>query len=416
MTHAEKLGSTDEGERWAWKALHPADARPAGRCPTGSTLPTVLHTYDRLMRFTAPAAAINSWTFGGTVMPHLVSPLMCYTDASNGRTWTQTVLNWTDSSIDTLDSFIAQNAYLNSAIEGARLAYLGITLYLDAPSLADQGTIAASQSVTTPQIMPLTYGDGNTSGAVEVITFQNADIPTFNTILQVPNSYTNRAKEGLYMPYHMTEFHFTPVGKRQMLSAVSGAGNSPVGSIQTTLTQDATGIWPLPLARAFGSPSGATSFVPFLEGNFGNFILTNLSTQASVTIRLRVGYELQVNFNSPLYPYARIAPRRDEDALYKYREVSQLLQLAYPADYNDLDLLKRRIKGALNTVISKGLPLVGGLLKTVHPGLGALAETGVSLLRKAGRPRAGKGGGRKPKSSNKKGKGAKAEAVAPTSA
>jgi len=90
--------------------------------------------------------------------------------------------------------------------------------------------------------------------------------------------------------------------------------------------------------------------------NMGYMYFTGLSYQATVTLTVRSGFELQVPTDSPFLTMTRAPAVFDPVAIKLYHAIAQNMLNAYPAEYNQAGLLWE----VISSIASSVLPALGG--------------------------------------------------------
>lgn len=369
--------SQGPGTDWLIKALHPSDPLTEVRgIPDQSSMPTTLLNWQSDVVITPEQGATGTWSADLTLLP---DPCMFgrwkATDSQGVRYGFQ--LNSQLSPTGTYGECL--RVLLNGA-ERWRLAYAGVTIYQDGPTLSDQGTVVAAQvpmepryyspaaTATTPNGDPISC-----AGAVTA-TYQDTDEPSYSELVRMPNAYFSQSKYGCYMPLKLSTNHQRWISAKDLVwdgsNWPTNLGGSPaeypiIPAVQTFAK--------FPYGANDGSESGQTcayfdystgSWAPvgatrsrLMNENVAHACFTNMSTQTRLVAYFRFGVEIQCLPSSIYSPYLKLSPPYDAGAIDAYFRISRELKDAYPADYNDLGKLWGVIKG----VASKILPIVGHL-------------------------------------------------------
>lgn len=367
------MGSTDEGKAWCMKTLHPADVSvPIRSIPDGNSFPTVLMEYEAYARINPINGAVaGSWNTDINLLPHPVQPLTYSIiqpgQVSNGGAVYNPTLS-PDSAGSTCEKLTNDWGDL---CQSWRMVYTSCTLELDAPALANQGSIVAGQlpmasSVFNYSAPPLCYP--------HVFDFNYANNQCdFRSLVAKPAAYSGLAHDGCYMTLRMDPK--SPwVNSRETMFITSGVYNqSRYFTLPTTTLPNGTTF---PFFDALASPNAAIAVFgtpATLNGsqlqmlgqkNFGRMSLVNISTTASLFIRVRWGVEMMVSPNTILSPSVRPPSRMDEQAMSAYALIAGDMQDAYPASYNSFGKLGSVIKGIWNTV---GPTITNALGLIPHP-------------------------------------------------
>lgn len=332
--------------------------------PDSSAVPSTMLNFQSTTTYTPTAGAVGTWD----------CLIQCWPDA------TQPVYVQTADSVSGFRNFALFNrqlgtsqveaiGYLASNVQRHRLVYYGATVYVDAPSLSDQGSIVAYQApVTINEVSFSTDTDValvNTHSCAQLAEqFDLSCFPSYTTGLAMPNAYTGLAKHGCYMPLKLTENHQQWRGTESLRSygqawgvVRNGFGTplrwSPDAGPAPPLPR--TNFWPYPdLEIAYldtndGLLKGGRLYRPLSE-NVGNVCIVGMSPAASVRVVLRYGIECQVQPGTLLSTHLKVSPAFDRQAIDEYFMIARELKDAYPADYNDWGKLWSVIKTAANAV------------------------------------------------------------------
>ncbi len=281
-----------------------------------------------------------------------------------------------------------------------RRRYAGITAYMTASALNDQGTVFASS-------FPSKFVRG---GPVESITVDSAgtplpglavshawNIPLDETSLQLvsPKPYVAPARHGCYVParfmdYDMNLVEMIKTGDVVRPRGVSGADCSfavlpdfPGGHTAipcTTFPRLTNGrfepAWP---SNGYGGAtnnnttqtdsghSGMTATVMIFRG---------LARDARITVRSYYGLEMVPTIYSSFRQFCKPAPPYSEVALRTYAAVVHELAYAYPASYNSWgDIL-----GVIHSVANALYPAVRPLISSIPVVGKAVTSVGDALL------------------------------------
>lgn len=250
-----------------------------------------------------------------------------------------------------------------------RTLYAGHTVHFDAPALADQGRVVVAQlpsvwtlsegtaslidavpptNINVPGVVTragtLEWGQGSQLGPTGLN--QSKNVPTYSNLLQSATASGSwRAKDGLYIPLRFQD----PALAYTDSNAATYALNHPWAPGVNAAMQPA--------------PVGLVQYFPYPVTNrmmrAGGACFKGMSPSATLSITSRFAFEIQPvpgsGFNAMLSPSC---PPLDE-AVQKYFQVRHRLADAYPANYNDKNMLQGIING------------IGGILGTVlPPGMG----------------------------------------------
>jgi hypothetical protein len=151
--HSSTFGDTPNGRDWCIKALHPSDpAVSITGVPDQSCASTVFVNWQQTTTLVAPAASsgtAQSWGSNIMILP-TPSTFGRYTSTTDNGTTTFTSNGAIpNSTLGTTSP--AAYASMMDQYERWRLAYMGVTVYLDAPALSNQGSLVAAQYPVEPE-------------------------------------------------------------------------------------------------------------------------------------------------------------------------------------------------------------------------------------------------------------------------
>lgn len=384
-THSAVLGSTSDGSDWCLKALHPSDPLTEVRgIPDETAPPSVFLNYQTTAVIQPEAAATGVWGFNMQVMPHPINFASVLKTDSTGSLG-EVMLN---SQIVGADHAAKMLSFLGIAAKW-RLAYAGVTIHQDGPSLANQGTIVACQNDCSQLILPI---GGNYQPTGDVFCgwntghFPNESLPDFTKCQSMPSAYFNNSKDGLYMPLKLTKTHqhwYSPAD-----NITHGFPYPSTAIVGVTSGAGVTGIWPyydLAMSHLDGNVTPPEISAPvttkLCSDMVGNICVQNVSVETRFTCFFRYGFELQVYPGTVYTPQQKLSPKFDKQAIETYFAVARELKDAYPADYNDL--------GGIWKVISSILSTVGPALSMI-PAVGPALSIGANALNQFGNSIAGR--------------------------
>jgi len=436
------MGSTDTGSAWCLKALHPADPLTEVRgIPDRSAIPSAFVNYQTIAKISPPVgmSAASTWEFNTHLIPHPVTFLAGAADTVSHGPWANA------GSVDVLNSqitfdpeedsseFVQKCRFWETSISRYRLAYMSVTLYADAPALADQGTVVACQNAITTNkwgtnftVDPLqpvntrfpttktTFGEMFSTNQVSppIGTFNYADFPDYESTQAQPNAYFGKIKDGLYMPLKLTR----TCQKWRSTADLSLWGGCWMGTNDDVSSQ---GIGALAtetadmnyhpfykaqmahITRTEGEVNSGivgTRVPDFCNDVWGIICGRGLAPTTTLQVYVRAGFEVQVRPSSTLSPYQKLSPPHDSQSLDTYFRVSRELKDAYPSDFNDWSKLLGKISQVL-TASAPGASLIPGF----GPVLGQVMS-GIATLTKQNQ-RKGKGGRGRGKPGNRRGGG-----------
>lgn len=390
--HGIPLGSTSDGRAWVAKALHPADttARVVG-IPAGDGFPSVCLEFEAEQVIAPPSAlpSAANWDCSVFLLPHPIIPLSGFINqggsasAFNQINPTLAAMVNPASSIYHTDLSVA----FSRQAQQWRLAYCSVTLLLDAPALANQGSLAAAQ-------VPFCFSRHNftTVNSGVITAYSHVDNYAYATnylnfpqLAQKPGAYTANAKDGCYMVLRLD-----PNAPWINANDVSYNYSGAIGSFDQRYLALPVAAPTRGVAFPYYGPSGANSFmgvyapsVTTIGGDctqkmgapaFGQISLVNLASTAVLTARVRWGVEMIVAPNTSYAPVQRPPARFDPLALEAYSAISGDMADAYPASYNSLGKLGSVLKGIWNSVAPVAAQALMSIPHPVAQGLGAAAH------------------------------------------
>lgn len=380
------LGDSPTGADWALKALHPADPLVEVRgIPDESAVPSVFVNYQTVARVGAAAGVTAPWSYDGVLMPHPVQ-FMSHKVTDEVGTVESATLNVQ------LTGSTAITKYANFRAEAKRwrLAYMSVTIHQDGPDLANQGTIVVSQVPVRPRMYNASWLATPVLGAPEarfivgphMAMFDDLDRPSYAASQAMPNAYFNQSKHGAYVPLKLTrtcqEWHSDSDSMAIVgYSTVNDPDGSGVAFNQgfATLTGVDGDTWPfggglgaatvsVPVGTSYADASSTFLTSPLCNDVWAHISAQNLSPQTSLSMFIRVGFELQVGPTSLLSPHQKLSPPHDPRAIDSYFRIARELKDAYPEDFNGLGKILNTI-GDVAQFLAPALnlvPGVGGLL------------------------------------------------------
>lgn len=367
--------STGSGTDWLIKALHPSDPLTEVRgIPDQSSMPTTLLNWQSDVVIRPTPGATGTWSADLTLLP---DPCMF------GR-WKATDNQGTTYGFQLNSQLSPTGTYgecLRVLLAGAerwRLAYAGVTIYQDGPTLSDQGTVVAAQVPMEPRIFAASAtattpnGDPISCAAAPVQVFQAEDVPNYADLVRMPNAYFSQSKYGCYMPLKLGTnhqrwcsakdlvwdgtswpvVHATTPAEYPIIPAVTTFAGFPYGANDASATNQTCAFFEY--ANGTWSPIGATRS-RLMNENVAHACFQNMSTETRLVAYFRFGVEIQCLPSSVYSPYLKLSPPYDQAAIESYYRISRELKDAYPADYNDLG----KLWGVIKSVAAKVLPFVG---------------------------------------------------------
>jgi len=405
---------------WCLKALHPSDPLvEVTGIPDQDAAPTAFLNYQSTFTVTAPTPD-QTWKFDACLLPNPVS--LMYVRKARSDDFGSSATNFLNTQLPGNTTF-EKYANFRTLFERWRLAYMSVTVYQDAPALANQGTIVVSQVPIKPRKCSpvgnnVPYLDVNNVALMlipHIEAYSETDYPNYERSQAMPNSYFARSDNGAYVPLKLTntcqkwhseedsviyaqnDLETTAVVPADLLALGQLLGAIAIPGYPNLAAMPPIGPFPVPLIHSTGRVASITSAgrtpTAMLIGEaapamcndiWAHISARNLSPQTSYSFFVRAGYEVQVSPSSSMSPQLKLSPPYDALALQHYFAIARELKDGYPADYNDL--------GKLWTVIKEAASSVAPLLKMV-PGLGNVISAvenplkmGITALEKALKP------------------------------
>lgn len=388
------LGSTPDGADWCLKALHPSDPQTEVRgIPDKSAIPSVFMNYQSTFVLTNPdPAGIATWEFLAQLTPH---PVTFMAAASKNGVLNTTITSYMNSQLVGVTHRLKYANWIDM-IERWRLAYMSVTVYQDAPALANQGTLVAAQHVVKPSMIPASWeflsGGAQYIVAAPAVSILHSatDVPTYNTLQSMPNAYFNRSVEGCYMPLKLTktcqQWHSRT---DEITFANETFGLNPGEKVLPIAV--ATDVWPFNGADTrWINPNNGTRggdvTSNFCNDVWGTISAKNLGPTTSFSFFVRAGFEVQVQPGTVLTSHQKLSPKHDAVALANYFAISRELKDAYPCEYNDKGVILSTIAKVANAVspFLGMVPGMGGILQPIASGVGVAANALDRLLSPGG--------------------------------
>jgi len=417
-----RAGLSDDARNWLLKSLHPAASVECPGIPDMSLVTTVRTDFRTTVTVSAPPALppgnnwdllliqtpgdVNNvfWAAGpaGVDFTLPVAPPGC----AAGALANQAVAF--DAPISGVVVLSGGPAFIPSTTLasqrpvarywGWRPRYMGMTAYLVASALYDQGTVyAATFPSTSGPLSPFASASvTDLAGNSMIFDTVGFNVPMDEESLQLlsPKPYISPARAGVYLParYDGPEVKFVPpvlIGGRVAGTDLSGAavvaasGSSQLGQVPLTvypwvipggLGVGAPKLGPWPIKSALGlAPVGAKVAPPFDTGfsdmTIGVVIFRGLASQASVTVRTMAGYETVPRVISDQRVFIRPPSDYSAGAMALYHEIVAGLEQGYPSSYNSLG----HLLSVVGSVMGKVLPVVRGVVSAL-PIVGSIAR------------------------------------------
>lgn len=394
---SDSLGATPEGAAWCLKALHPSDAAVSvSGVPDESSMSTVMMNYQTIFTIEVPPATGDGWSADIQLTPHPVqfARFSLHTEAgAHVGDWDQPILN------SQLAGLYHVNKYdnLTEMAVAWRLVYFGVTAELDAPTMANQGSVAVCQKPVKANVFNPAYTVSPAPSSIRCgrhLQVYNADcVPSYEVSQAMPNSYVGLAKEGAYVPVRLsrTSQKWVSCAESVMLGPDSTHGGlypvdeatdyvlsttvpPPLGSVAHALLGAGSNAPYFTAASPYTITGTCSS--PLLNDYVADICFRNLSVSASIKLFFRVGIEMLVPPLSPLSSQLRVSPEYDPRSFEAYFHVSRRLKDAYPSDYNSADKLWEVIEIATRAAapMLRFMPGYGPPLAAMLDGAGALAR------------------------------------------
>lgn len=400
-------GTTQNGQDWCVKALHPSDPITEVRgIPDHSSVPTMFMNYQTTAVVTPANGSTGVWSLDGQLIPNPFS-FGAYTMTDSVGTRSAEILNAQLSGLTHGDRLAA---YLNDFTRW-RLAYASVTIYQDGPDLANQGTVVVCQKPVHPEIFSIDLGNWNgvytgTLGLRKAFHLAATDLPFYNASQAMPNAYFGKSREGVYIPLKLTHSHQAWHSAQDLVYQATNAASSALtdnligGRISVpTSASDQVAAYPFQSVNDLHvrqtGPSDMTLFGSltsnFCNENWADFSFRNMAVTTSLSMFFRFGFECQVQPSSMLSPHLKLSPEYDSQAIDTYFKISRELKDAYPADFNDLGKIWDVISSVAKTIAPalSAIPIAGPALSMAVPAAAAIGDRIRGALRRASEPTRG---------------------------
>lgn len=369
--HPAPMGTTDQGQFWAMKALHPAEPGVSmSGVPDEETVPTVFQNYASSFQVSAPSATV--WGFDAYFFPHPYLMGMIQTNAGGITSAEIPIVN---TQVGTGIPFVP----FNLLCERYRLGYMGVTAYHDASATTNEGTLAAAQYTAVPTPLSIIANMSATvvPNDVAIMGEMWADKPrTFTQLQSMPSAYLGNARDGCYCPYKLSRDFKKWRSTNDYVTYVDyfQATQMGIATYQQGITNVGVGVLDpgSSIVYPYGIPGthGTTGAGPFtslvhkrMDSGMIHISARNLDPVASFTFYLRMGVEMQVLPGTTLSPMQMTSPALDQVALDSYAAVSRELRDGYPADYNDLGKILKVIAEVASDVLPMIFPGAGPVMQ-----------------------------------------------------
>lgn len=410
-TRLEGIGLSPSARDWLIKALHPAATHECPGVPDPFEGQLVTPDYRDSMVVGPAATVTGDWDClviqtpgdvngfavatgpSGTdfnVLAGIAPPVNCTVAA----TVNQPCINGPGATVLT---YTGNPAVPASAVRGTiqqvsepwawRRRYAGITAYMTASALNDQGTVFASSFASGYQSGQAQFIGINTADLYAAVTTSGLalvktheyNVPLDETALQLlsPKPYVAPARHGVYIPARFTGFDLKPVemytsrepiattqNSVSFLAPSGNAADNVPGVVVPRFTNSQERVaWP---SHAFTSPSTQAGGVSQLDSGHSDMtvqvaIFRGLANGARITVRSYFGLEVVPRVSSTFRQFAKPAPPYSELALRTYSAVIHEMAYCYPASFNSWgDLLS-----VIHKVASFIYPAVRPLLSSI---------------------------------------------------
>jgi len=412
-------GLTPAGGSWVMKALHPSDVvEGTATIPDETAVPSAPISFVQTSIIAPPTqVGTGVWDCRIAFMHHpvVLAHVICSTTTTsspNAPTASGSVASTTYDR-----EFLLLNRQLLPGITGDayemerdaidvvaassdwyRGSYCSATATLTAPTMADQGTVTAVQMPIS--LVPTNVSIGPHQSTVDTTLAHAIITPDirrdsrfdFSALQGVQGAYTAAARDGVYMPLKLTPDSYVWRSSDEVFSTISyneaapspacafqhspadyNAGSfTPIQAYENTLSYSSSdnkkdshkdGAYTVAVKSRESTDTNYTwatadahaTMLP-CSYNLGYMYFTGLSYQATVTLTVRSGFELQVPTDSPFLTMTRAPAVFDPVAIKLYHAIAQNMLNAYPAEYNQAGLLWEVISSIASTV----LPALGG--------------------------------------------------------
>lgn len=397
------------------KALHPADnAPPWAGVPLGGSWPTVVMEYEGMLRVTAPAPGDPTWSADLSLVPNPVQPLSVYAFSAGG---TATYHGLRNSTLGGDAVQFGDNvSKLETLASHWRITHMSLTTELDAPALANQGSVVAAQiplnhlKLNTSWVNLTNLPTAGDNGALIVgqhvtVVDLTQNLPDPAVLSTKPLAYQGLAKDGTYQvlkldpraPWVSTaDTSVITVNTNATVPGNAGYPNSVLRGVvlpkNNLGTASALQPWPFYSSAsvldankcisahvnpAFAASTSGSQIPGFPQPLFGRTVYFNMSGTAALTMRVRWGVEYVPQVSSVFAPAQKAPAALDELALEFYARFAAVAPDAYPASYNSWDELSAYLRKAYSFIrpalrFASHLPGVAGMAAGGAQALGDL--------------------------------------------
>lgn len=392
------LGETEVGKEFALKCLHPSD--PTAACvgvPDGGCLPTFMHNYQYTYTIGAPDPTKPTWDADVVLLPHPYH--MGYSLMKSESAGGDVALF--------VNTQCPNDVNFPKQISRYRLAYWSVTGYHDAPALANQGTVVATQyplGRVKLNLNGLEYGADKKSKMAarssatpvtrriatdgQVLDFEGVQSPygatlistpvvafvedpkPFQVLQTMPNAYMGLARDGFYVPGRVQKFKWKlardqrfVLGFQSAINTYLDADGNPIGMgiyARSGEPEIPLGVY---APKQPGDTMQGVTVMPSTEDVI-HVAMRNMSKDSRWTLYIRMGFEYQAQPGSVFSPLLKSPVPADHQALRVVHAISRELKDAYPASYNDFGKLLNVISSAasgLAPMLGSFAPLASGI-------------------------------------------------------
>jgi hypothetical protein len=368
------------------KALHPSDPVVAiDGIPDQTVDSTATMNYQRQIDITCPRPGNGAWNATIIFMSDPATFGSIIVDDSTNVPVTGPLLN------TSLGSTVhGASLAFATAFQHWRCMYAGLSAHLAAAAIADQGVVTAAQYPIRHSEMGCLVDGADEPSLRSFVRFnQTAVTPKYADLIRMPNAYSGRAKDGVYMPLKLESNHsrwhdemdlrfdgslWATNGNSLVIStAATGEDAMPYAGVMTAYLNESEQL----------APWRAENHLLPCNDVVGGICFVGLSESATLSLTLRMGFEVRCHPGSPFSSFLKVSPAYDRMAIENYYLIARQLKDAYPVEYNDLGKLWDLIKGAAR-VISPVLSLVpgGAAIRGAGQVLGKIGDAAFSSSKK----------------------------------
>jgi hypothetical protein len=365
MAHGGQLGATPAGAEWCLKALHPAaELTIKSGIPDLMPQPAVVQKFDLtyVIANPNPGAGLN-WTAS---MMFYANP-WCLGCAQTYDGATLAYVPMFNTVMGTSTGYgLAIRQAIHDGVEAYRLIFGSATCILDATATTDSGTVVAGSYIYEPH-------DCSVDQISTIKTYNRpaqlwCDTPkNYDVLAMMPGAYVGAARDGVYAPYKLDpQFPW-----KRTNNYVCHANNGDTSALAyNEVMKDMPGAgttapnWPYGIAGCDRTPS--YQVIPQNCGrNASQVYFRNLNPIATIRVTLHYAFEFLVPPSVSYASFLRMPSDPDPLAIQMYTVISQRLKDGYPASYNDLGDILRKIWGVAKVVAPMISPFFGGAVHVV---------------------------------------------------